>query len=193
MRADPFKKVTGSPAALGAELGLSAAAQALLTPEATAREFLAALLAGGHYADATRFLARALPRREAVWWACLCARDTLPAPPPEPLVRALAAAEAWVFEPSEKNRRAARAEADVAKFASPASWAALAAFWSGGSLAPANLPAVMPGEALTATAVATAIMLATADPREAEARYRRFLDYGIDIADGGSGRPRAPR
>ncbi|MBC7740321.1 MAG: hypothetical protein H7245_24645, partial [Candidatus Saccharibacteria bacterium] len=56
----------------------------------------------GALIDMLRLLSVALPARERVWWACLAARDTLKSgaklPPP------LAAAEAWVFKPTEENR-----------------------------------------------------------------------------------------
>lgn len=34
-------------------------------------------------------------------------------------------------------------------------------------------------------------MAAAAEPKQLEVRYRRFLDYGTDIAKGGNGRPAA--
>src|SRR5690606_25846941 len=127
------------------------------------------LAAAGHWLDAIAFLARALPKREAVWWACMCARVTAPpaeeAASPEGDVagpaaagrgpaRALAAAEAWVYKPSEENRRECEAAAHAAQFDSPESWAAIAAFWSGGSVAPPGGPVVPPGEDLAPRAVA---------------------------------------
>ena len=45
---------------------------------------------------------------------------------------------------------------------------------------------------LTVTAVAGAIvMAATGDPIQTDERFARFLNYGIDIANGGTGRPAA--
>ena len=59
-------------------------------------------------------------------------------------------------------------------------------------MAPPNAPVVPPGDALTGAAVAGAILLAAVqtEPQKAAEKYRRFLDYGIDIAGGGSGRER---
>ena len=61
-----------------------------------------------------------------------------------------------------------------------------AAFWSGGSLAPANVPAVPPGETLTAQAAAGAAMSAAAltEPAKAAEKHRKFLALGIDVANG---------
>src|SRR5947209_13926556 len=88
-------------------LDLSPAARAALVPGQSPRQFLDALLLTARHPDAIRFLAAALAKREAVWWACLCIRAALPAPPALALA-ALEAAERWVAEPREPNRRACR-------------------------------------------------------------------------------------
>lgn len=166
-------------------------AKTLLTPTLSPGDFLEALIREAQWPDAVRFLAHALPRREAVWWACTCARFTLPADSPPDAVAALQAAEAWVFQPTEENRRAAMQRAEAAGFDTPAAWSAVSVFWSGGSMAPPGAPPVMPGERLCPTAVASTVLLAAVqtEPQLAEQKYRRFLEAGIDIARGGSGRP----
>src|SRR5262249_46936566 len=138
------------------------------------------------FPDAIRFLAHALPKREAVWWACLCARAVAPSPPPAPILAALEAAEAWVSDPSEENRRQAMPAAAAATFGTPAGCAALAAFWSGGSLGPPNVPVIPPGEYLTAHGVAGAIMFAavSSEPEKAPEKYRSFLALGVDVGNG---------
>jgi hypothetical protein len=93
-------------------LNLSDAGRAVLAPAHTARQYLDALVAANHHEDALRFLAAALPKRESVWWGVLCVKDVMKAMP-EPQAKALAAAERWVKDPSEGNRRAAAAAADV--------------------------------------------------------------------------------
>lgn len=190
LKADAFKKVTVTLGDIRAELKLTPAGSAMLTPEATIAGLLAGFVEQGFHSDALRLLARALPKREAVWWACLCARDTLPADAPSAVVEALAAAEAWVYNPVEDNRRAAMARAEAAGFETPSSWAAVAAFWSGGSLSPPSNPVVPPGEGLTAAAVSGALLLAAVQPgpQHADTNYRRFIEYGVDIAKGGNGR-----
>ena len=73
---------------------------------------------------------------------------------------------------------------------SPARWAATAAAWSGGSLAPPEAPVVPPGETLTAQAVAGAVLLAAVrrEPERAPERHRRAVAQAVDIARGGTGR-----
>src|SRR5579871_5960995 len=115
---------TRPPARLAAEvaksLPLSDAAKALLTPALSVRQFFEALVAAPLPEDAIRLLAVSLPKREAVWWGCLCVRPALPTPTPEPAAKALAAAERWVKDPSEANRRLAEAAAEAAGYGTAA-------------------------------------------------------------------------
>ena len=167
---------------------LSPQGAALLEEIPDSASLLSALMAAELWVDAIRFLAYGLPARHAVWWACLCARATIAGGANARQEAALASAEAWVLKPTESNRRAAEACAQEAGYRSAASWAAVAAVWSGGSLAPPDVPAVPPKDGLSSTAVASAIQLAaTTDPFQVQIRFREFLEWGIDIARGGRG------
>jgi len=171
---------------------LSDAARALLEPQASPQTYLAALTRAGLHADAVRFLAQALPPREAVWWACVCTRTTRSPDRSDHPDNGAAqqAAESWVYEPTEKNRRLAMDCASRTDFQSPSAWSAVAAFWSGGSLAPPDLPDVPPAPHLCGTAVAGAVILAAVrqDPERAPERFDRFLRQGLNIAAGGNGK-----
>ena len=98
------------PAATAAEVcqrfRLGREATALLRDDLAPGQFLDLLVDRQLFKDATSFLAYALPNREAVWWAVLCAREAVGPAPPGPAASALRAAEAWVRDPSEENRRA---------------------------------------------------------------------------------------
>ena len=171
---------------------LSADARPYLKPEMPPLDFVNALTTQEIYSDAVQFLARALPKREAVWWSCVCARDLDGDTKRPELAEGLQAAEAWVYRPSEENRRHAEKAGQAIKGSHPARWTAMAAFWSGGSLAPPGAPEAKPPEDFTAKAVAGAILLAAGlDPKQTAARNRKFLAAGIDIAKGGTGRPPA--
>ncbi|HJZ57382.1 MAG TPA: hypothetical protein VKE74_20605 [Gemmataceae bacterium] len=171
---------------LAKTLNLSDAGKALLNATLTVRQYFDALVGAGHHQDAIRFLAAALPKRESVWWGVACAREVLKALP-EPQAKALAAAERWVKDPTEGNRRSAGAAAEAAGYGNPPGSLAAGAFWSGGSLAPANLPAVLPRDDLTGVAVGAALVLASvADPEKAAAARKRFLALGADVAAGKS-------
>lgn len=171
------------------QFALSEAGRQCLKPAMPPLEFLSALAARGSYPDAFQFLARALPKREAVWWSCCCTRELDPDPTKPEVEVGLQAAETWVRRPNEDNRRSAEKAGQGIKAPHPARWTAMAAFWSGGSLAPPGAPEAKPPEDLTAKAVAGAVMVAAAlDPAKSELRNKLFLDYGLDIANGGSGR-----
>lgn len=161
----------------------------------TVEQALSALVASGRTAEAARLLAYALPRREAVWWACMCARHTAPATLPEPTRSALDLAENWVRQPDEATGRQAMETARRAGLQSPESWAAVAAFWSGASMTAAGVPPVPPAPHLAGTAVASAVALAAirGDASRRDARLGVFLRSGQDIATGGAGRlPQEP-
>ncbi|MDT4330332.1 DUF6931 family protein [Methylomonas sp. MED-D] len=172
------------------DIQLDPAAMQCLAADTTPVAFLLALIELKLFPDAVRFLARALPKREAAWWACVCARSSIDDKTPPEVVKALEAAELWVYKPTEPNRRNANAAAHSASFENPAAWAAMAAFWSDGSMAPEDAPSVPPADNLTAKAVAGAVMLAAVltYPEKAQEKYRFFLEQGIDIANGGNGR-----
>ncbi|ALG72171.1 hypothetical protein VY88_01845 [Azospirillum thiophilum] len=171
-------------------MDLSPEAKALFAPNAPTAAFLKALIDAELYVDAIRLLGMALPRREAVWWGCLAARGALPPEPAPADAAALAAAEAWVYRPTEENRRATFAPAEAMNFETACAYAAMAAFWSGGSLAPPEAAVVVPpGDGLTGTACAAAVLIAAAAvPKEAVARQRAALVQALDIANGGSGK-----
>jgi hypothetical protein len=172
----------GPAATLAPRVPLGDEARALLRPEWSARQYLDALTAAGHLIDAVRFLAWALPRREGVWWACQCIR-TAGLSEDE---AALAAAEKWAVSATDDHRRAAFTAGEAGNFESPAGVAALAAFWSGGSLAPPKLAVVPPAENLCPNAVGNAVILAAvaSAPEKAEEKYRLFLQVGMDVAEG---------
>jgi hypothetical protein len=168
---------------------VSLAAQPLLTEAMPPLDFISALIAGKLHQDAVHFMAHALPKREAVWWSCLCTRDIIADAGAKELMAAIQAAEAWVYRPTEENRRKAQQTAAAIEEPHSARWSAMAAFWSGGSMGPADAPEVKPAEDLTAKAAAGAILMAaTGEAMKADERFARFLDYGIDIAHGGTGR-----
>jgi hypothetical protein len=166
-------------------LSLSDKAVQLLTPTLSPRQFFESLVAVPLLDDAIRFLAAALPKREAVGWAVLCVKDALPKPLEPSAAKALGVAEAWVKDPSEAHRQAAGAAADAAGYGTATGCLAAAAFWSGGSLTPPHLAPVPPRDDLTGTAVTGAILLASASaisgPEPAKAK---FVAMGGDVASG---------
>ena len=191
VQAEPFRKVAEKRATdICARVALSAAARAFLAPSLSPQGYLGLLLGNEHYADAARFLSFALPIREGVWWSCVVARVNLPSEPPADTLSALQAAEAWVYSPEDDGiRRKCLACAEALKFDGAASYAALAAFWSGGSMAPEGLPEVVPDPSLGPTGVGAAILLAVTNgpPVQMNDRFRDAIARGIEVANGGNG------
>lgn len=170
-------------------VSLGEEAKELLQDDLGPREFIDLLMAKGLFNDAVRFMAFALPKRESIWWGLCCAQQAYdPQPPPEPAAKALKAADTWLIAPNDDNRRAAMAAAEEAGFGTPAGSAALAAFFSGGSLGPANVQTVAPGETLTPQAVAGAVMLSAVlnQPEKASEKNQRFISHGFQVASGQS-------
>lgn len=149
------------------------------------RDFIGVLLGAKRHADAVRFLAHALPRRECVWWAWVCARKAAGAEPPLKIKNALDATERWIVQPSEDHRRQTLVFGEAADFGTPAGAAALAAFMSSGSLAPPHAPVVPPGELMTAKAASGSVILAAVsdEPERTEAQFVEFVTLGLEVAD----------
>jgi hypothetical protein len=96
------------------------------------------------------------------------------------------AALAWLKEPSEQNRRAAMAAAEIDEMQSAASWVAMAAFWSEGSLAPPELPEVPPDDRLTSQGVIAALLITAAqgDFSQIAGKYRSIMETGRKVRSG---------
>jgi hypothetical protein len=184
-----LKMKSAKPDEVQARADLPEPAAALLAGCADSAAAFAALEDQGLLADAAKWAAHALPRREAVWWACMCARHTAPADQPDAERALLQAAELWVRKPSDENRRAAFQLVQNTGFTTPEAWAAVAAFWSGDSMSPLGQPVVPPPPDAAGRAVSGSVTLAAlrVKPERQDKRLARFLESARDIADGGSG------
>jgi hypothetical protein len=168
---------------------LSDEAKALLSNDLSPPGFINLLIEKELFIDALKFMAFALPKRESIWWGLCCAQQAYsPTPPCEKAKKALTAADTWLLAPNDENRRAAMAAAENAGFGTPAGSAALAVFFSGGSMGPANVQAVAPPETLSPQAVSGAVMLSAVmqEPEKMVEKQRRFLAHGFDVALGKS-------
>lgn len=186
---DRLVKIREPAPALLAWVPWSPEGRARLDGDQGAGAMLRTLIEAELLGDAARLLAFGLPRREAVWWACVSTRATLPDQAPAPEVAALAAAESWVYTKTEDDRRRAMAAAEAEGFNAAGSWCAVAAFWAEGSMAPPDVQELAAGPDLTPRAVVSAVNLASLRPSpiRAGATLRGFLDSGLDIAAGGRG------
>ena len=171
-------------------VGLTGESAALLQSEPDVGTALLRLEEAGFVSEAAKLMGHALPAREAVWWACMCAHHTMPADLSNSDRAAVEAAQQWVRKQTDETRREAFDHAQKAGFGTPEAWAAVAAFWSGDSLSPLGQAKTPPAPHLTGTAVIGSVVLAAVRtyPERREDRLRRFLASGREIAGGGVGR-----
>jgi len=150
-------------------------------------DHLAVMTAAKDPAPAVLFAALTLPKRESVWWGCLCIRGLKR--DGAGLREGLTAAENWVRKPEEEQRRAAGKIAEDQGFNGAGAWIAFAAFTSGGSLAPPDLQAVPPPADSCGRSVFAAIMQATRDDDAFVrlANIRCAIDSFCELAKGGEG------
>lgn len=160
-------------------------AQALLTPDRGPRAYLAALVGADHLPDAIRIVARLLPSREGVWWAWVAVRRACDGSLTDPGRAALKATEEWIANPSDAHRRAAYAAAEEAGFDTPAGAVALGVYFTGGSIAPPEAPAVEPPSGTAARILAGSVLMGTTqtDPALAPERMRDALRLAVDVAE----------
>ncbi len=146
--------------------------------------FLKRLVAEGKPDHAIAVCAYLLPRREAVWWACASARALL-GDKLQGDAAGVAAAEAWVREPTEENRKIALDIGGSAASNEPLTWLALAAGWSSGTFAstPFPVPAYM-----TARAVRAALLISSrgVSSNERRSRLESCIGEGIRLAETGA-------
>lgn len=185
--ADALVKITAKTASeVCKKFALGDEAKPLLKENMTAGQFIAALTQQELFSDAIKFLAQALPKPESVFWAYSCAKMSAGDKPADNIAKALAAVHKWLLDPSEDNRRSTQAAYEAADLATPAGCAAAAVFWSGGSMAPKDLPVVPPPDNLTGHGVASAVVLAGVhkEPEKFTRNCTMFLECGLAIAGG---------
>lgn len=184
-----LKKVPPEPAARMLAMANAKLVTPLKSPaSAPVETVLEELDAAGALFDMLRLLAVALPPRERTWWACLAARDLLD-PAAKKLPPPLAAAEAWVFKPTDENREAARAAAEAADSDDDTALCATAVALCDGTLGPGELAQYPAPPGGAATVVFGVVMLSLSQHADRfDAHGRLLVDRALHIARGGNGR-----
>jgi len=180
---DPTTEV--SAASVVHRFALSDDARALLKVDARAntRRFLDQLMGSGLPADALALVARVLPKRYVVAWACDCFKAALAddAEASDVDRAGLALAQHWLSEPSEDNRRAALDFAERGEFGTAGAWIAASAGWTGGSLLPRGYDPVVPPDHLPAEAAIAALRLTAARSGDYAGAINGFVTRAIQI------------
>lgn len=140
--------------------------------------------------DMLRLLAASLPSRERVWWSCLAARDIV-GPGPENETRALKAAEAWVYRPTDDNRNEAIACLEVAEIGDDTVHCAMGVMYADDTLGTGDMAQYQaPPGAAAISAFAMNVEALVAHKDNWDAQLATLIDRGLDIARGGSGKAR---
>ena len=184
---EPLRRIAHlRPARVCEAIELGEAGRAALAQDPSPSQFLSTLIMAECHEDAVRYLAHALPRPDAVRWACDCVQALQGAALSVTAVAALGAVRRWLAHPGAAQCREAAeaAEAEGMKDQGAARFATLAAAWSGESLAPEGMPPTAPAPELGALAVTAAVMIAAAhgEPGRMVERYRECLSRGILMA-----------
>lgn len=172
-----------SASSLALRVALSGGALTILAGGANVRRCLDQLLDRGLPADALVLVARVLPKRYVVAWACECFKSVLAG---SPVVSAadragLALAQQWLADPAEENRRAALDFAEQGEFNTPGAWLAASAGWSGGSLAPRGYDPIPPPDHLPAEAAVAALRLAASQGPDYAGLTNAFVIRALQI------------
>ncbi len=150
-------------------------------PEAgePALDFIARLVVSPTPEEAVTFTAQVFTRRVAIWWGHECLRYLEELLDPLDL-EMMALCAAWVATPDESNRRHVAMAAESCATRSPGVWLAMAAGWTGGSLAPPEASVVAPPRFLTGRGVNAAVLSALA--RGKRAHRQETLETFIAMA-----------
>jgi hypothetical protein len=169
-----------------ARFDLKKESRQLLKDGMSPQEFVAVLIENKKLIDAIDFMAHALPVREALWWGCLCMQHALDGKFSDKERVAATAAVQWIMQPSEENRAAAKAPADLAGPGSPAGALAMAAAQTGGSMAPPNAPPIPPPPFAPAKSIAMAVKSAStkSEPIKISPTQRSYVELALQIAEG---------
>lgn len=162
----------------------------MLRPDLTSGKYVALLIAQEQFADAIRFTAFNLPKRDAVWWGTLCLWEAYGAAGAETQPGAIDATFqaliAWIQDPSETNRRTVETAGRDAGITTPHGQLAMAAFFSEGSMSLAGQPDVAPEPWLTAKNVASVVLAASkmGKPSAVAESQRLFLVLAAELTNG---------
>jgi hypothetical protein len=178
-------QVTIPPPSRAAELckylALGDGAQEALTPEMTPDEFLKILVERRWFGEAVQFLAHYLPKRQAVFWAMTCVKQSGMKLTPQGEA-ALKATETWIAASNEENRQATLKAANDADTATAAGATALAAYYSDGLPATADPKMNAKAYFMTAQLAGGAVLMAAVSDREQTLRrLEAFVNKGVEI------------
>lgn len=142
--------------------------------------------------DMLRLLSVALPPREATWWACLAARDLIGGAEARQVPPPLAAAERWVFKPTQEHRQSAREAFETAEQDDDTAYCAMAALYADGTLGPGDMNQhAAPPNGVSAAVFAMNLIAMRANVDRMQVYLDILIDRALDIGRGGNGQVQA--
>lgn len=148
--------------------------------ETPPQAFYETLRKEGHLAQAALIMAVSLPRLEAIAWLAHSLPEPTKKDPHFRERRLLSdAARRWIGEPDDDNRRAIYALAETGDSEWPETLLGLAVYFSGGSIAPADLEAVTPDPVISAHLAAAALQAAAVEHIHSD---EQLMDRALDLA-----------
>ncbi len=185
-----MKKIPNEPAMrLMATSGLKLETKLDSPASATVQAVLEELEGKKAWADMIRVLGSVLPPREAVWWACVAARDIYGKGKE---TACLKAAEAWVFDPSEENRAKVKVALDAVDLDDTTDLVATAAYYAPGNLGSEELEEFEAPPAAVAACSITMNVNTLEVAEDAVQQLNWVIDRAVDIARGGNGQVPCP-
>jgi hypothetical protein len=158
---------------------LSEDAIAIYGEDLTARDYVQKLSERGLFPDAVKYLAHTLHGHFYIEWSLSCVRS-LQLKHTAAEQESLAAAEKWLADPTDPNRRAAQAAAEKAELTTAAGCVGMAVFFCEGSIAPPERDPVPAPPHVAKKIAAGAIILAVAkEPEKAVERYKSCLQLAF--------------
>lgn len=172
---------------------LEAESLELLDPGMSPERFIGKLSSANQWADAISVLTSALPKREAIWWACRCAEEMELMATNKWEAMALKAAEKWAFKPTPENRQDAFMQAQKSDSPSAGTLACMAVVFTEDKLELGD-DQVVEFDASKFVGIAKAVILISASEKKGEQyteALKQFMLKGEHIARGGSGKIQA--
>ncbi|GGC32278.1 hypothetical protein GCM10011371_19640 [Novosphingobium marinum] len=159
----------------------------LIDPDSPTREavgktlpaWYSGLVDSGDLTGACNFLAHALPRYECIAWAAQALLEIGAVDRKDPL---MVASLRWLDDPDDARRRAANDAAQQVRPDTPAKLLAMAIFFSGGSIAPADLAPVQPAPDVCAKLAGAAVLVGGYAQPDPDTALRKVLALGEMMA-----------
>lgn len=136
----------------------------------------AKLVQDGDLARAVEFMAHAMSRYDCIGWAVQSSiAEELVLRTDPMIVKVLQ----WVDNPEDERRRAVGAEVDSARIESPARLLCQAVFFSGGSIAPLDMPPIQPPADLCSRFATAALLLGVQSGPAPMVSLRNIIEAGL--------------